>query len=114
MLGCEGSPLPPTSNIADSKPILIQALDAWKKGEKPTSLAALNPPIQVLDSQWDGGWALVSYADMSDGVVSGVNVQHYVHLELKSPKGKTVKKTANFLVTTSSHPVVTRQDQDGD
>ena len=75
-------------------------LDAWKAGETPEDLAKRSPPIHVKDVDWSGGFRLVSYKAGDEGKLVGYDMNYPVVLELKSPKGKSVKKTAVYTVTT--------------
>lgn len=109
--GCGGS-LPAASEPREAKGLLTTALDAWKRGEKVDALATAKPPTRVMDREWGEGYVLQSYEFQGEMHTLGLNVQQAVALQLKAPKGKTIKKTVNYVVTTGSLPVVARQDID--
>ncbi len=53
---------PSTNPSADTaRTALATALDAWRDGKTPADLAGLNPPVQVIDTEWAGGRKLASY-----------------------------------------------------
>lgn len=111
LTGC-GESLQPASEPAQARPILIKALDAWKQGTKIESLALGSPPLRILDRDWSGGSTLVSYEFKGESQKLGLDIQQPVDLVLKTPAGKEVKKTVNYLVTTGDKPMITRQDAD--
>ena len=89
---------------------LIAVLDAWKAGEKPEDLGNRTPPIHVKDTDWKGGFVLVSYNAQTEGKLAGYDMNCPVSLELKSPKGKSAKKTVIYTITTRPELLVTRQE----
>ena len=111
LAGCGGS-LPAASEPGQAREVLTTALEAWKRGETPGSLATGAPPIRVLDREWGDGFVLQAYEFRGDGHPLGLNVQQSVTLGLKGPKGKPIEKTINYVVTTGKLPVVARQDID--
>lgn len=112
MLGGCGGSLPPPSEPGQAKQILTDALDAWKRGDKPDAPASGKTPVRVLDREWSDGAILEGYAVEGDGQPLGLNVQQAVTLQLKTPQGKALKKTVNYLVTTGRNPMIARQDID--
>lgn len=111
--GCGGS-LPAVSEPAKAGPILSAALDAWKRGEAPASLATAVPPVRVIDHEWQVGWGLQGYEIKGEAIPYGLNARQAVDLALKSPKGKSIKKTVTYLVGTGPPSVITREDLDGE
>jgi hypothetical protein len=89
---------------------LQTVLDAWKAGEKPENLENLTPPIHVKDADWRGGFLLVGYKADQEGRLVGFDINYPVILELKSPKGKPVKKTAVYSIATRPSLLVARQE----
>ena len=85
-------------------------LDAWKAGGKQEDLANLTPPIHVKDTDWNGGFVLVSYTAGAEGKLVGYDMNCPVVLELKSPKGKSVKKNVIYTITTRPELLVMRQE----
>jgi hypothetical protein len=111
LAGC-GSSLPAPSEPVQARQIVTSSLDAWKRGEKPEALASATPPVRVNDREWGDGYKLENYEIQGEAQPLGLNVQQAVALQLKDLKGKTIKKTINYVVTTGSQPLVARQDID--
>jgi hypothetical protein len=106
--GCGQSASP--SDQVEGRKALQAVLDAWKAGEKPDALARRTPPIHVSDGDWMSGLRLQSYKADDDGKLVGSDVNYNVVLELKTAKGKVVKKNAVYAVTTHPQLLVLRQD----
>lgn len=109
-IGCGGGPAPSAADPRQARTALRAALDSWKSGEKPEDLARRTPPLHIKDVDWTGGFQLVGYDASTDGKLVGYDMNYPVVLELKSPKGTVVKKTAVYTVTTSPEVVVSRQE----
>jgi hypothetical protein len=108
--GCGAGGTPHTADPDLAHEALRTALDAWKSGEKPADLGKRTPPIQVLDLDWQGGLALVGYMAEPEGKLVGHDLNYPVVLELKNSKGRTIKKTAVYTVTTRPEILVLRQE----
>ena len=93
--GC-GEPSATPSDPAKAVVALKSVLDSWKAGETPETLSGRSPSIHVVDLDWEQGYKLVDYK---------------VALQLKSPKGKLIKR--NAIYTVSTHPEVMIQRQEG-
>ncbi len=111
LTGCSNS-LPPAAEPFEARKALTTALDAWKQGVQPDALVTATPPLHVLDRDWSEGSTLVGYELVGDGYPLGHNVQQTVSLELKTPRGKAVKKTINYVINAGDPPVIARQDLD--
>jgi hypothetical protein len=111
VLGCGGcgQSASPSDQIVGRK-ALQAVLDAWKGGEKPDALARWTPPIHVSDGDWMSGIRLQGYEADDGGKLVGSDVNFNVVLELKTAKGKVVKKDAVYAVTTHPQLLVLRQD----
>ena len=107
-VGCGQSASP--SDPAEGRKALLAVLDAWKGGEKPTALAQRAPSIHVTDGDWMSGLRLQRYKAIDDGRLVGSDVNYNVLLELKTAKGKSVKRDAVYAVTTRPLVLVLRQD----
>jgi hypothetical protein len=79
-------------------------------GETPEHLATLTPPIHIKDGDWGGGFRLVAFNADANGRLVGYDMNYSVDLELKSPKGTTVKKQAVYTVTTHPELFISRQE----
>ena len=64
----------------------------------------------MKDKDWNEGYQLVSYQAGEGGKLVGYDMNCPVVLELKSPKGKSVKKTAVYTITTRPETLVSRQE----
>jgi hypothetical protein len=106
--GCGASATP--SDATEGTQVLQTVLDAWKKGDKPDSLAARTPPIHATDADWMSGLRLQGYKADGEGTLIGSDVSYKVRLDLKTPKGKVVKKDVVYSVTTYPLLRVLRQD----
>jgi hypothetical protein len=108
--GCGSGENAQPADPAQSMKALQSVLDAWKAGEKPEDLEKLTPPIHVKDADWKGGFFLVSYKADQEGRLVGYDMNYPVVLELKDPRGKPVKKTAVYSITTRPSLLVARQE----
>ena len=107
--GCGESSATP-SDPAKAVVALKSVLERWKAGDTPQSLAGGTPTIKVVDLDWEQGYKLVDYK-ADDGYLAGYDMNYKVALQLKSPKGKMIKRTA--IYTVSTHPDVMVQRQEG-
>ncbi|HZW35099.1 MAG TPA: hypothetical protein VFF52_30535, partial [Isosphaeraceae bacterium] len=76
----------------------------------PEDLSKRTPPIHVKDLDWTSGLRLVSYQAGETGKLVGYDMNYLVVLELKSPKGNSIKKNAVYTVTTHPEFLVARQE----
>jgi hypothetical protein len=104
--GASGTPADPD----DGRKALIAALDAWKGGGTPASLAQASPAIHVADGDWDSGAKLQGYQADDQGRHVGADLNYRVVLELKNAKGKVSKRNAVYSVSTQPQLMVLRQD----
>ena len=100
----------PSADPGQAEEALHAALDAWKAGGTPDDLGKRSPAIHVNDLDWRDGFRLVSYKPSTEGRQAGYDMNYAVTLELKSPKGKKVKKTAVYTITTRPECLVMRQE----
>lgn len=84
---------------------LKTALDLWKNGGEPRSLATSATPMTVQDFDWASGLRLNDYQVLGDGDPRGANLSIQTVLTLKTKKDKPLRKRAWYLVGTS--PAVT-------
>jgi hypothetical protein len=99
-----------TADADQAQETLRIVLDAWKAGETPESLEKRTPAIHVKDADWLEGFRLLSYAPGGEGKLVGFDMNYTVILELKSPKGKAVKRNAVYTITTRPELLVMRQE----
>lgn len=108
LVGCGESGQP--ADAGQAQDALQTMLDAWKEGGSPTDLGKQTPPIQVKDLDWQGGFRLVSFTTGAEGKLVGYDMDYTVVLELKDPKGKAVRKTAVYTISTKPERLVVRQE----
>ena len=100
----------PTADPAQARETLRTVLDAWKSGETHGAFGSRTPTIHVKDLDWSDGYRLVSYKPSDEGKLAGFDMNYAVILELRSPKGKSLKKTAVYTITTQPERLVLRQE----
>lgn len=108
--GCGSVGGGPQADPDEARTTMKQVLDAWKAGQKPSQFNEKSPEIVIHDSDWTLGLKLVSYQTREDVRLAGNDVHYPVTLELKSPKGRWIRKEAVYLISTSPRKLVLRQD----
>ena len=106
-VGCTES----TPRVADSErasAALRQALDAWKNGESPQSLAELNPPIHVNDAEWAGNAKLLEYSIDSEQA-AGFGWRCDVSLTVQTAEGQKREHAATYRIDTDPALVVVHE-----
>jgi len=109
--GCQ-SYRPPETDPAKGREALTSALETWMKGGTPDDLKKGSPAIVVSDPDWEGGYRLLRYDLDPTDRRAGVDLRLTARLTLKGPTGKTVQKTAGYLISTGSGLRVLRDDPD--
>jgi hypothetical protein len=107
--GCAPSARP--SDPGEGRKALQVVLDAWKGGAKPDSFAQQNPTIHASDGDWRSGCVLKDYRADGEATLAGSDLNYAVELELKNPKGRVIRKTAVYAVTTHPQLLVLRLDE---
>jgi hypothetical protein len=102
--GCGGGVRNPV-DPERAREALKTTLESWKKGESMDSLQSATPSIVAQDSDWRSGAKLTDFEVAGDGKPMDANLRVAVKLTLRNKQGKEVKKSVNYLVTTS--PAVT-------
>ncbi len=105
--GC-GSSAAHAVDSSRARDALVTALDRWKNGDAPGSLAAAAPPMTVQDFDWQGGVRLLDYQLLGEGQPRDANLSVRVKLTLAGNKGKPIEKTVYYLVGTSPSVTVFR------
>lgn len=105
--GCSGS----SAHAVDSpraRDALIAALDHWKNGDAPASVASMT----IQDFEWERGARLLGYELQGDGQARGANLSVKVKLTLApgpgKSNGKNIEKSVYYLVGTSPSVTVFR------
>jgi hypothetical protein len=102
--GC-GPVAPQPADHEAARDALRTALDAWKKGDPPDSLAQAQPPIHVSDWRWRSGVKLVRYQIDEGDQTTGAERRCPVQLWIDAGAGKTIQETTVYGVAT--HPALT-------
>ncbi|MGE3817871.1 MAG: hypothetical protein AB7I30_00400 [Isosphaeraceae bacterium] len=88
---------------------LETALNAWKAGETPGSLAKAESPLQVFDSQWDGGKTLEGFTIVGEDAGGNPSAKVFnVTLKFAGAKAET---KARYLVS-GSDPIQVYHESD--
>jgi hypothetical protein len=110
--GCSSSSRAHAVDVPQARDALKLALDAWKQGQDPKSLASASTPMIVQDFEWAAGTKLVDYQIIDDGKAEDANLRVQVKLALNAVQGKTAGKSAEkkvwYLVGTSPKVTVFR------
>lgn len=109
--GC-GESLPPAADSEQARQALTMALDAWKGGGTPETLASGSPPIRVIDRDWQEGRKLLTYELLGQGQGLGLNHQCPVRLTLEDARGKKALKQITYVVSPGEPLVISRLDVD--
>jgi hypothetical protein len=110
MPGCSGGSAAHAVNTSKARDALVSALDHWKQGDTPGSMATSSTPMTVQDFDWMAGAKLLDYQIQGDGEAKDANLSIKVKLTLDGVQGKSKKaeKTVSYLVTTSPSTTVFR------
>jgi hypothetical protein len=108
--GCSTSSRAHAVDPPRAREALKTALDHWKQGESPRSLASSATPMTVQDFDWAAGSKLIDYQILDDGQPADANLRVKVKLTTSGGQGKTktAEKTVTYLVGTSPSVTVFR------
>jgi hypothetical protein len=95
-----------------ARQVLMAALDAWKSGATHDAPARATPPVRVADEDWLAGATLIEYApaDAAQALLVGNTRRWPVVLTIRDARGRAVKRSVEYLVTTGPRAMVIRQD----
>jgi hypothetical protein len=111
LAGCWGPGQARAVDAPRAREALKIALDHWKNGQDPKSLASSGTPMTAQDYEWTSGAKLLNYEIVDDGKEEDANLRVQVKLTLSQPgkdKGKPVEKKAWYVVGTSPSTTVFR------
>jgi len=109
--GCWGSQGAHAVDPSRAREALNTALEHWKKGAEPGSLASSATPMTVQDFEWAAGAKLIDYQVVDEGKAYDANLRVQVKLTMSGQgqdQGKTIEKKVWYLVTTSPNVTVFR------
>jgi hypothetical protein len=97
-------------DVALARETLQKALDSWKKGDKVDALQSANPPIYVIDMEWQGGSSLKEYEIVGPGEAKDAHLMCPVKLTTRAPgTGKETKKDLTYIISTAPNLTVSRK-----
>lgn len=97
--------VPSESSAKDS---LEAALNSWKSGQKkPAGIKDHKPPIEILDSKWDGGQKLTNYEILGEDV--NADGHHRFKVKLTVNPGGTVE---TYYVVYGQDPIWVAREED--
>ena len=105
--GCGG---PQQADPAAARQALTKALDTWKAGGTPESLATATPPITAVDPSWKKGVKLLDYQVADQTSAAGYDLHFTVTLTVEDEKGKKKQQRVGYDVATAPKLVVVRAD----
>lgn len=114
MPGCSNPGLAHAVDVTSARDALKIALDGWKRGESPQSLASSPTPMIVQDLEWGSGAKLIDYQFVDEGKAYDANLRIQVKLTVSNSQGsgksmgKTSEKKVWYLVGTSPQVTVFR------
>ncbi len=109
--GCSGASQAHAVDPPRAREALKIALDHWKEGAEPKSLASSSTPMTVQDFDWAAGAKLIDYQMVDDGNAYDANLRVQVKLTMSNPgrdQGKATDKKVWYLVGTSPSVTVFR------
>ena len=101
LVGCSSAP--PQSDAVTARSVLESCLDAWKAGESAKSLQNQDPPIYIVEDQWNDQTKLLNFKIADSEELSGASVRFDVELNYSRKK-----ETVRYVVTTSPALTVAR------
>lgn len=104
--GCDSGHARYTPSSGDARASLEAALTAWREG-KPPGLIDVKPPVQVIDSAWQGGQQIESFAIGDEQDPGDGTKQFLVKLVTKPKKSEQEVK---FVVHGRDPVYVFRED----
>lgn len=107
--GC-GSSQGPVADMDKAHAAVKQTLEGWKSGKPFDNSLENSPEIVFQDEDRQLGYRLINYKPGGDVRQAGHSVYYPVVLEMKSPRGRIVKKQVIYSVSTSPILLVLRQD----
>jgi hypothetical protein len=88
---------------------LQTALESWKKGDKIDALQSANPPIHVIDVDWQSGAVLKDFKLVSDGEAKDAMLYCPVKLTVRDAGGKEVQYDVTYMISTAPNITVARK-----
>jgi hypothetical protein len=115
LAGCRGEPKPldMAATPESSREALVAALDGWKAGKSYDELAALSPPVTLIDDDLTRGTKLIDYQIEGEGQVRGTGYSYTVTLTLQDRDGAKppAKKKVAYTAVSKPKLAIYREDR---
>jgi hypothetical protein len=108
-LGCSRGFQNAPVDASEARETLRAALESWKKGDKVNTLKSGNPPIYVIDMDWQAGVKLKDYQIVSAGEEKDAHLFCPVSLTLQYSGGKETRVKTTYVIATAPNLVVSRK-----
>lgn len=92
-----------------ARQVLQTALESWKNGEKVNALQGANPPIYVIDTEWESGVVLKDFKLVSDGEAKDALLFCPVKLTVREAGGREVEREVTYMISTAPNITVSRK-----
>ena len=109
LAGCSSGPVHAPVDSSKARDTLRTALDSWKQGDKVDALQNANPPIYVIDTEWQSGSKLMDYQVVGNGDEKDAHLLCPVQLTVRDPAGKTSKRDVTYIISTAPKLTVSRK-----
>jgi hypothetical protein len=103
LLGCSSPETPSETTAAQT--LLTECLEAWKSGASIESMRQEQPPVYVVDDQWQNGKLLTHYDVLDDVGVIGQTTRFDVELVVAGRRDRV-----QYAVTTIPAYTMSRID----
>jgi hypothetical protein len=107
--GCSSGPVHAPVDAAKARETLGTALESWKKGDRVDALQSADPPIYVIDVEWQEGSKLVDYNIAGDGDEKDAHLFCPVNLTVRDTAGKVNKRNVTYIISTAPKLTVSRK-----
>lgn len=107
--GCSSGPVHAPVDGARARDTLRTVLESWKKGDRVDALQGADPPIYVIDQEWQEGNKLVDFRITADGDEKDAHLYCPVQLTVRSPAGKESKRDVTYIISTAPKLTVSRK-----
>ncbi len=109
--GCVGQPAVAVSDPEAAVKLVDESFQAWKAGRSLDELRQQVPPVYVAEDLWRQGFLLTDYSIDGGGETFGTNVRVRVTVKGSGPRGESVSRRMNYLVTTTPALTIAREDR---
>ena len=109
LAGCSSGPVHTPVDAAKARETLREALESWRKGDAVDALQKIEPPIYVIDAEWQAGSKLVEFKITGDGDEKDAHLYCPVQLTVRSAGGKESKRDVTYIISTAPKLTVSRK-----